>query len=48
MDMEIRLAPMTRSVEKNHRSQHVLEKLVFTLMGEENSFKPYRLDRTGS
>ncbi len=34
------------SVEKNHRSQHVLEKLGFALMGEENGFKQYRLDKT--
>ena len=34
------------SVEKNHRSQHVLEKLGFALIGEENGFKQYRLDKT--
>ena len=34
------------SVEKNHRSQQVLEKLGFALMGEENGFKQYRLDKT--
>ena len=34
------------SVEKNRRSQHVLEKLGFMLIGEENGFRQYRLDRT--
>ena len=34
------------SVEKNHRSQHVLEKLGFTLVRQENGFKYYRLNRT--
>ena len=33
-------------IEKNHRSQHVLEKLGFALVGKENGFKYYRLDRT--
>ena len=46
--MEIRLAPMTRSVEKNRRSQHVLEKQGFFCVGEENRFKRYRLDRMRS
>lgn len=34
------------SVEKNHRSQHVLEKLGFTLVRQEDGFKYYRLSRT--
>ena len=33
-------------VEKNRRSRHVLEKLGFRLVGEENGFKHYRLDKT--
>ena len=33
-------------VEKNHRSRHVLEKLGFTLVREENGFKYYRMNRT--
>ena len=33
-------------VEKNHRSQHVLEKLGFTLVRQEDGFKYYRLSRT--
>ena len=34
------------SVEKNRRSQHVLEKLGFSLTGEENGFKQYELNRS--
>ena len=33
------------TVAKNTRSQHVLEKLGFTLASEENGFKYYRLDK---
>lgn len=33
------------SVVKNTRSQHVLEKLGFALLGEEEGFKKYRLER---
>ncbi len=34
------------SIEKNSRSQRVLEKLGFVCAGEENGFKQYQLDRT--
>ena len=34
------------SVKKNHRSQHVLEKLGFVCVGEDDGFKQYRLNRT--
>ena len=33
------------SVEKNHRSRHVLEKLGFSPVGENDGFKLYRLDK---
>lgn len=39
-------AVLADCVEKNHRSRHVLEKLGFTLIREENGFKYYRLNRT--
>ena len=33
-------------VDKNRRSQHILEKLGFVPVGEENGFKYFQLDRT--
>ena len=33
-------------IEKNRRSQHVLEKLGFSCVGEDNGFKYYHLNRT--
>ena len=33
------------SIEKNRRSQHVLENLGFICLGEKNGFKLYRLDK---
>ena len=39
-------AVLADCVEKNHRSQRILEKLGFTLVGEKDGFKLYRLDRT--
>ncbi|MBQ2178045.1 MAG: GNAT family N-acetyltransferase, partial [Oscillospiraceae bacterium] len=36
---------LANCIEKNTRSQHVLEKLGFALLGEEEGFKKYRLER---
>ena len=39
---------VAESLEKNTRSQHVLEKLGFLHQGEEDGFKRYRLERSSS
>ena len=36
---------LANCIEKNTRSQHVLEKLGFAILGEEEGFKKYRLER---
>ena len=39
---------VAESLEKNTRSQHILEKLGFLHQGEEDGFKRYRLERSSS
>ena len=39
---------VAESLEKNIRSQHILEKLGFLHQGEEDGFKRYRLERSSS